>query len=99
MVKITINDDFAYDYWVKDDVKQVALGIYKFGNVGNCELKIIKGKGHLSGSTLFLDSNYVIVKAEAANNVFDQITIRRQTLWAFWKLKLRQSLERTKLTL
>ncbi|MEA5092828.1 hypothetical protein SDC9_35951 [bioreactor metagenome] len=99
LVKITINDDFAYDYWVKDDVKQVALGIYKFGNVGNCELKIIKGKGHLSGNTLFLDSNYVIVKAEAANNVFDQITIRRQTLWAFWKLKLRQSLERKKLKL
>jgi len=93
LVKITINGDFAYDYWVKEGTKQVDLGIYKFGNVGDCKLRIVKGEGSLKGNTLFLNSNYVIVKAEADNNVFDQIIISRKSLVAFGKLKLRQSFE------
>jgi LmbE family N-acetylglucosaminyl deacetylase len=99
LVKITVNDNFAYDYWVKDDTQKVDLGIYKFGNVGDCKLSIVNGKGSLKGNTLFLDSNYVTVRVDADNNVFDQITIRRKTLWAFWKLKLRQRFERKKLKL
>ena len=82
-MKITINGDFVYYYWVKEDTKQVDLGIYKFGNVGDCKLRIVQGEGSLKGNTLFLDSNYVIVKAEADNNIFDQIIISRKSLAAF----------------
>jgi LmbE family N-acetylglucosaminyl deacetylase len=99
LVKITINEDFAYDYWVKENIKEVVLGIYKFGNVGECKLSIVEGEGRLQGNTLFLDGNYVIVRAEGDNNVFDQIVIRRKNFLAFWKLKLRQVLEKKKLKL
>jgi hypothetical protein len=71
----------------------------KFGDVDACKLSVSEGDGRLQGNNLLLNGNYVIVRAEGENHVFDQIVIRRKNLWAFLRLKLRQDSERKKLKL
>ncbi|MDD4320262.1 MAG: PIG-L family deacetylase [Acidaminococcaceae bacterium] len=94
LVKITVNGDFVYDYWVRRDIEKLDLGIYKFGNVGKCKLIIVAGKGRLQGNELFLDSDDIIVRAEDENGLFDQVVIHRKPVWYFWCLRLKQLVEK-----
>lgn len=97
LVKITINGNFAYDYWVGENVEKLKLGIYKFGNVGKCKLSIVEGQGKLQGDTLILDGDDITVRAEDKNGLFDQVVIHRKPAWQFWCLRFKQFLEKKKL--
>ena len=84
-LKITVDDDFVYDYYVPDDKEYVDLGFYCYEGImkDSIRLKVIEGDGVTINRrrVLFNGRNYAVIRADAetidGNQVFDQIILRR----------------------
>lgn len=84
-IKMMINDDFAYEYYVPDREEKVELELYSFGEIRreSIRFEILGGRGIIAdGNTVLLqDQAPVIVRATAetveGNTVFDQIVLGR----------------------
>ena len=96
-IKITCDDQFIYDYKLPSKIKQVELDIYRFHCNRRVHFKIDGGTIiGVDGDriTVRLDRKVVRFRAEVDENIFDEITIRRVSAIYFWRLRLKQLLER-----
>ena len=97
-IKITIDDNFVYDYLISKSKKRVELDIYRFHTTQPIEMSVSDGVIFCSDEKFILqfDSDDVTVRAEIAGDseIFDQIKIHRKSPLHFWKLKLKQLFER-----
>ena len=97
-IKITIDDNFVYDYFIPKFKKRIELEIYRFHISKTVEMSVSDGVLYYSGKTFIVqfDSDDVTVRAEVAGEpeIFDQIKIHRKSLIYFWKLRLKQIIER-----
>ena len=97
-IKIIINDNFIYDYFIPKSMKRIELEIYRFHIDKPIEISVSDGVIFCSGKKFILqfDSDNVTVRAEIAGEpeIFDQIKIHRKSSIYFWKLKLKQLIER-----
>ena len=97
-IKITIDDNFVYDYLISKSKKRVELDIYRFHTSQPIEMSVSDGVIYCSDEKFILqfDSDDVTVRAEIAGDseIFDQIKIHRKSPLYFWKLKLKQLFER-----
>ena len=97
-IKITINNNFVYDYFIPKSMKRIELEIYRFHTDKPIEISVSDGVIFCSGKKFILqfDSDDVTVRAEIAgeSEIFDQVKIHRKSPIYFWKLKLKQLIER-----
>ena len=97
-IKIKINDNFVYDYFIPKSQHRLELEIYRFHIEEPLELSVSDGVIYCSDKKFILqfDSDKVTVRAEIAgkSEIFDQIKIHRKSRFYFWKLKLKQLIER-----
>ena len=97
-IKITIDDNFVYDYYIPKSQHRLELEIYRFHIEEPLELSVSDGVIYCSDKKFILqfDSDKVTVRAEIAGHseIFDQIKIHRKSRFYFWKLKLKQLIER-----
>ena len=97
-IKITIDDNFVYDYFIPKSKKRIELEIYRFHIDKTIEVSVSDGVLYCSRGTFILqfDSDNVTVRAEITGEpeIFDQIKIHRKSPLYFWKLKLKQLIER-----
>ena len=97
-IKMTVNDNFVYDYFIPKGKNRIELEIYRFHIEKPIELSVSDGVIYCSGKKFILqfDSNNVTVRAEIADEpeIFDQIKIHRKNRFYFWKLRLKQLIER-----
>ena len=95
-MKIMIDNNFAYDYWIPNDLDYISLDYYQYGNVGkiryvldpSCYSKISNNKVFFSSK----DSK-VIIKAENEGRCLDQIVIHRCSNFKIATLKICQKFE------
>ena len=96
-IKIICDDQFIYDYRLPSKIKRVELDIYRFRCARRVHFKIDGGTIiGVDGDkiTVRLDQKLVRIRAEVDENIFDEITIRRVSPIYFWRLRLKQALER-----
>ena len=97
-IKITIDDNFIYDYFIPKSKKRIELEIYRFHIDKPVEISVSDGVIFCSGEKFILqfDSDNVTVRAETSGEpeIFDQIKIHRKSSIYFWKLRLKQLIER-----
>ena len=97
-LKITINDNFVYDYYIPQKKHRLEMEVYRFHIDKPLELSVSDGVIYCSGNKFILqfDSDKVTVRAEIAGEpeIFDQIKIHRKNQFYFWKLRVRQLIER-----
>ena len=78
--KITIDDNFVYDYVCSENVKTINLGLYYYGCTGKIEKEVIKGKSKIIGDILYIDNEDKTIVIRASNHsgdVYDQISVYR----------------------
>ena len=102
-IKITIDDNFVYDYFVPMNKQRLELEIYRFHTDKPLELTVSDGVIYYADNkfTLQFDNDNVTVRAEIADEpeIYDQIRIHRKSCFYFWRLKLKQLFERFKIHL
>lgn len=80
-IKITIDDDFAYDYYYERNRKELKLGIYKYKTDDAISLSVTQGRSIMKGMTLIIDpyDNEIVLKAVSENNnsIYDQIVLHK----------------------
>ena len=84
IVKICVEDDFAYDWVVPPNVGAVQLRLYRsLSVVGDLRLRIVEGEGcRLNGERLELDASFRCARLRLENEdgtVWDEVTVRRET--------------------
>ena len=97
-IKITVNDNFIYEYFVPKSVNKIELEIYRFHTDKPIELTVSDGVIYCRHDkcVLSFDCDSITVRAEIADDpkIYDQVKIRRVSLFHFWHLRLKQLLEK-----
>lgn len=100
-IKITIDDNFAYDYYIHKDKNRIEFELYRFHIDKEIDFSVSDGVIYYSEQKFILqfDGDDVTVRAEIADepDIFDQIKIHRRNQFYFWKLKLRQFFDKVKI--
>lgn len=95
-IKITLDDEFVYDYKVPRSTERIALGVYKFHCDGEINFSVEGGSIVASdGKRIDVELNAPQIKIRAeCDGLTDEITIRCVSAIYFWRLRLKQLLER-----
>ena len=97
-IKITIDENFIYDYFIPKSKNRIELEVYRFHTDQPLEMSVSDGVIYCSGKKFILqfDSDNVTVRAEISgeSEIFDQIKIHRKSSIYFWELKLKQLIEK-----
>lgn len=84
-IKILINDNFVYNYYIDNYVKELEIGIYKFNTTDKVRFEVVKGLALLEKNKLrILGNKPIVIQAFLSNNkkIFDQVIIYpKSTLW------------------
>ena len=78
--KIMVKDNFAYEYYVNGEVKEIPVNLYRYGTKEPIGIKVIQGYSFISEGYLHLDSRdkEVVLRAENADgSIYDQAVIKR----------------------
>lgn len=95
-IKILCGDEFIYDYAVDRSIDRIELGLYRYCFDGDVNFSVEGGSIESREGdriTIRLLRDTITVRAEG-ESVSDAITIRREGRLYFWRLRLRQALER-----
>jgi len=80
-IKILSNDNFLYEYVIREDVKQVALDCYRYGiKLEECSLEVLQGKSTLDGMQLIINpgDKDILIRCTAKDGIaWDQVHISR----------------------
>ena len=102
-IKITIEDNFVYEYFVSENVNRLEFEIYKFHIDKPVELSVSDGVIYCRDDKFVLkfDGDNVTIRAEIAgeSDIFDQIKISRKSKLFFKKLQFEQLIERSQIHL
>ena len=75
-----VKDNFAYEYYVNGEVKEIPVNLYRYGTKEPIGIKVIQGYSFISEGYLHLDSRdkEVVLRAENADgSIYDQAVIKR----------------------
>jgi LmbE family N-acetylglucosaminyl deacetylase len=103
-VKLTIDDEFAYDYFLLREVSQCQLGVYAYPTRRPVVFTILSGdhsEVDATGIVRFGPDDKVVrvqVSVKEDTSVHDEITLYRVGAVFFWKQRLLQRLEKWLLT-
>lgn len=95
-IKITLDDEFVYDYKIPSSVDRIAMRVYRFHFDGAINFGIDGGEIVSSDGDRFdikLNASVINLRAEG-DGVSDEIALRRVSPIYFWRLRLKQALER-----
>ena len=102
-IKITIEDNFVYEYFVPENVNRLEFEIYKFHIDKPVEFSVSDGVIYCRDDKFILkfDGDNVTIRAEIAgeSDIFDQIKISRKSKLFFKKLQFEQLIERSQIHL
>lgn len=80
-IKILSDDNFLYEYVIREDVRRVNLDLYRYGiETGEGSLEVMLGKAKLDGMQLIIDPSdkEIIVKCKTEDGkTWDQVFIKR----------------------
>lgn len=99
-IKITIDDNFVYNYLLENKDRNIKYTIYRFGVDKNAgvKLRIIKGNGNIDidNSHITIHSNILIVRAEIIEHpeIFDEIILRKRSRIYINTLSILQRIEK-----
>ena len=100
-IKITVDDNFIYDYYIHKNKSRLEFEIYRFHTDKPIELSVSDGVIYCADKKFVLqfDGDDVTIRAEICDEteIYDQIKIHRRNRFYFWKLKLRQFFDRAKI--
>ena len=97
-LKIMVQENFIYDYWLHQEQESVELGVYCCNYTGKYRLFIVEGNNcRLEGQKLYFAGSrakvVLRVEAEADKSIFDQVVIYRKNKENFAKLKKQQKFD------
>lgn len=88
-IKMMIEDDFAYHYYIEKNCERLALKTYRYHNDFQINYSVLQGRGEIKGEYLVIPrtAKRIVVRAECVGNesIFDQIVLQRITLWIYVK--------------
>ena len=97
-IKLMVNQEFIYDYWIKNDKKTILFDVYKYAcddgigfrvDSSNCSL--------IQGNKLIIDNRDSVISLTAYSlvdhNIYDIVEIHRKNILKFLGLKIAQKLE------
>lgn len=98
-IKLMIDGEFAYDYWIDYDVNEVNFDCYSYMYDGDVHIEILNEcNSKLLGNKLVIDDrdNEIYIRAVAADDdtIYDVIEIKRKKHCVMWKLRLKQMIEK-----
>ena len=96
-IKIIHADQFIYDYAIPLSLDRIELGLYRFNFDGAVKFFVDGGSIESRDGdriVIRLEKNVITVRADADENIFDEITLRRVSAIYFWRRRLKQLLER-----
>ena len=78
--KLTVQNNFAYDYYIGMDVKSLRVGCYRYGETGQLKMSVISGRSELRDGILLIseeDSEIVLGLRNRSSTVWDRVVIHR----------------------
>ena len=98
-IKILINGDFAYDYWIKRNVRDVSINLYRYACDDDIEIKVVSNCfSKYENDVLTIDDRDGAITVRAVSkvdeNIFDEIVIVRKSYFSLFKLWLLQRIEK-----
>ena len=82
LIKILIDDDFAYELLIDEDTHELPISFYSYDSKLSEKVKFINGKGYVSCGKLYLDDGKkFVLRLESVDNstIYDQIVIYRKS--------------------
>ena len=97
-IKIMVDDNFIYDYWIAKNQKYVEVSVYRFNYAGPVKFSIIEGNDcQVEENKLCFSDDCAMtvlrVEAEDDKRIFDQVVIRRCDKRVFDGFKILQRID------